>query len=156
MYCQKCGAKLPENAVFCPTCGTKVDIPVVEAEVVDPKPKQEFRSSKYSEEDIKKMKRELVEHERRQKNFTTAGTTLLMFGIVLLVVGVVVLASCLASFTGAYNEEAAITGIVLGSLGISFGIFMIIASIPLLVVASAVFGKKAENRRRAISEYEGE
>ena len=155
MYCQKCGAKLPENAVFCPTCGTKVDIPVVEAEVVDPKPKQEFRSSKYSEEDIKKMKRELVEHERRQKNFATAGTILLMVGIVLLIVGIVLLVSCSVSIERSYNDSS-VVGIVFGSLGISFGIFMIIASIPLLVVASAVFGKKAENRRRAISEYEGE
>lgn len=25
MYCKKCGKKLPDDAVFCPTCGTKVD-----------------------------------------------------------------------------------------------------------------------------------
>ena len=158
MFCQKCGAQLPENAEFFPYCGKKVEKPFqVKQEVVDKKPEpqkqEQQRKPRYTDEQIDKMRVELADHRRRQSNFSVAGGVLLGVGIALFVIGLIV---CISS-TIAVSKDGQGThaiGIVLGSLCYGFGIAMIIAGIPLLIVASAVFGKKADNRQRAIKEHE--
>ena len=96
MFCEKCGAQLPDGARFCHYCGAKVETPFpVKQEVVDPKPEQpkEQKKTRYTDEEIEKMKIELVDHRRRQSNFSIAGGVLLGVGIALFVIGLIVFIS---------------------------------------------------------------
>ena len=161
--CPKCGAEMPDNAKFCSACGASI-LPEPGVEVIPPadeqpkaEPKQEKNNSRWSEADIKKMKYEYEQHVRRKRNFSTAGGVLLGVGLVLFVLGFVFM--MLSIFSVADNPDptnsVGIAGMVLGYIGVIFGAIMFPVGIVLLVIANAVFGKKAENRERAIREYEG-
>lgn len=162
MFCQHCGAQLPEGAKFCQNCGTKVEVEQPQAEevkqeVVDARPKEEPKksSSKFTDEEIAKMREELANHARRKRNFVTAGSILLGVGIFLTVLGIVLLSVSIvetAYSTEYYGPE--IAGIVFGYIFTCFGPFMAIGGGALLAIGHAVFGKKADNRRRAIQEHE--
>lgn len=150
--CPECGNELPEGAKFCPRCGHKM-FEEVKQEVVDEAP---GANSRYTEAEIDQMRRELSAHRRRERSFKTAGGILLGLGIPLLILGIILLSTSIVGTVYDGGEHAGpIIGIVFGYLGVIFGALMIPASIPLLVVGSAVFGKKADNRERAIREYEG-
>ena len=158
MFCQKCGAQLPENAEFCPYCGQKVEKPFqVKQEVVDKKPEpqkqEQQRKPRYTDEQIEKMRVELADHRRRQSNFSVAGGVLLGVGIALFVIGLIVFISSTYAIARDGQGTHAI-GMVFGYLGLVFGALMFPVGIVLLVVSSAVFGKKADNRQRAIKEHE--
>lgn len=158
MFCERCGKELPEKAVFCPYCGAKIEVmPAPKQEVVDPKPveaKKEARKTRYTDEEIEKMREELVAHRRRQSNFSVAGGILLGIGIALTVLGIILFVTCTVNVAESGQANGNIVGIVFGYLGLVFGIVMTVGAIPLLVVSSAVFGKKADNRERAIKEHE--
>ena len=180
MFCSNCGAKLPDNSRFCPFCGSKVALPEVNPEVVQPAPqpqevrkenvveakveapKQPERKSKYTSAQIEQFKRELPQHRRRRRNFGTAGGILLGVGILLLVIGIIVCITATqnyaySDYSGdyyyseyyAYLRRMSFGGslIGLGSTGLTLGIIF-------LIIGPAVFGKKADNRERAIREYE--
>lgn len=150
--CPECGYELPENAKFCPRCGHKM-AEEVEQEVVDSKP---GANSRFTEAEINQMRKELVAHRRRERSFKIAGSVLLGVGAPLFVVGLIVMVLGIigTAYDGGY-DPLPVVGIVLGYLALFFGLFMSIGSIPLLVVASAIFGKKADNREEAIREFEG-
>ena len=161
--CPECGNELPENAKFCPKCGHKMfeepkEKPKeeVKQEVVDEMPGE---NSRYTGAEIDQMKRELVDHRRRQRNFKIAGGVLIGVGAPLFVLGIFLfifgVAGMVYSSAEGYADSLSVAGTVFGYLALFFGLFMTIGGIPLLVVASAVFGKKADNRERAIREYEG-
>ena len=150
--CPECGNELPEGAKFCPKCGHKM-FEEVKQEVVDEAP---GANSRYTEAEIRQMREELTHHRRRERNLKTAGGILLGVGVPLFIAGLVIM--ILGIIGTAYDggtEPLPIVGIVLGYLALIFGALMIPVGIILLVVASAVFGKKADNRERAIREYEG-
>ena len=153
MKCSKCGAELANGAKFCSACGASV-LPEPEVEVIPPADEPKVTKSKEDKE-IEKLKRELAEHRRREKNFRTAGLIVLFVGIFVTVFGIIglILLSLYQADTVDPNGGV-ITGIVFSALGVSFGSVAVIVSIPLLVVSVAVFGKKAENRERAIQEFE--
>lgn len=158
--CPECGTELPDSAKFCPKCGHKMfeepkEEPKeeVKQEVVDEAP---GANSRYTEAEIKQMREELVAHRSRQRRFKTAGGILLGVGLPLFVLGLVAFIIFTIDFAYSGGERyASLTLMILGYFGLIVGVFMALGSIPLLVVASAVFGKKADNRERAIREYEG-
>ena len=156
MFCEKCGAQLPDGARFCHYCGAKVETPFpVKQEVVDPKPEQpkEQKKTRYTDEEIEKMKVELANHRRRQSNFSVAGGLLLGLGIALFVVGLIIFIVSTVAITRDGQGTHAF-GIVFGYLGIIFGFLMIPLGIAFLIISSTLFGKKADNRERAIKEHE--
>lgn len=162
MKCSKCGAELPNGAKFCSACGASV-LPEPEVEVIPPadepkaeEPKKAKKASRYSEEEIKKMRYELKDHLRRKHNFCTAGGILLGVGLPILILGIIFLVASIVSiaeYPEPYNGEG-IYGMILSYLGIVFGGLMFPCGIILLVIGNAVFGKKADNRERAIQEFE--
>ena len=163
MFCQHCGAQLPEGAKFCQHCGAKVEVEQPQAEevkqeVVDARPQEEPKksSSRYTDEEIAKMREELANHARRKRNFVTAGSILLGIGIFLTVLGIVLLSVSIVETASTYDGyySPAVAGIVFGYLFVVFGPFMAIGGGALLAIGHAVFGKKADNRRRAIQEHE--
>lgn len=161
MFCQNCGAKLPENVKFCPYCGTKIEMPEpkveeVKQEVIDAKPEQEFKQSsqRYTDEEIRKMRVELEDHERRKRNFVTAGSILLGIGVFLFILGLVLLCVGVAEAVNTDGDPIAISGAVFGYIFVVLGPLMAVGGGALLAIGNAVFGKKADNRRRAIKEHE--
>ena len=160
--CPKCGAEMPDDAKFCSACGASI-LPEPEVEVIPPtgsepksESKQEKSGSRWRAAQNKQKKYEYNEHVRRKRNFITAGTILLIAGSILTVLSIVFFVVDVINL--ASNNEPSVgdtLGVVFFSMGMSIGIILLLASIPLIVVANAVFGKKAENRERAIREYEG-
>ena len=158
MFCEKCGKQIPEGAAFCPYCGAKVEVPFApKQEVVDPKPhpeaKKEEKKTRYTDEEIQKMKYELADHRRRQSNFAVAGGVLLGVGLALFVVGLIIFISSTVAIARD-GEAAHSVGIVFGYLGLIFGSVMWPIGVVLLIIGNAVFGSKANNRERAIKEHE--
>ena len=162
MKCSKCGAELANGAKFCSACGASV-LPEPEVEVIPPsdepkaeEPRKTKKVSRYSEEEIKKMRYELKDHLRRKHNFCIAGGVLLGVGLVILTLGIVFLVTSTISIAE-YPEPdngLGIAGMILSYLGVVLGALMFPCGIILLVIGNAVFGSKANNRERAIQEFE--
>ena len=109
--CPECGTELPDSAKFCPKCGHKM-FEEVKQDVVDEAP---GANSRYTEAEIKQMREELVAHRSRQRRFKTAGGILLGVGLPLFVLGLVAFIIFTIDFAYSGGERyASLTLMIIG------------------------------------------
>lgn len=150
--CPKCKKDVPAESAFCPYCGADLAASKVEPEpeevaqeVVDNDGYKKERV--YTEEQLNAYRRQLENYKRKRANFSLAGGLLLGIGIIGLILGLILV------IVNALIDSPASTGLIIFGaflLGLSF--FAINGGIPLIVVASALFSKRIENRERILKE----
>ena len=138
--CPSCGKEVDSDATFCPHCGFNL---------------RDVKSSKHTNDEIEKNKRELKNLKERKKTLKIAGALTLVTGIVLLAAAIALLIIFIVKLTQAQPDQVAlpIVMIVLSGISIPFDIVAIVYGIIMLVVQVAVFSKKIENRENAIAEF---
>lgn len=133
--CLKCGKEVPEDADFCPFCAANLK-PQKEA------PKKE---SKLTEEQIKKYEVQLQRMRASKTRFSVAGAICLSFSIFAIILGIVLIV---------VNVPKEVVGaIVFGSVVLALGAILLPLGIIFLVLASALYSRRINNRERLLKSY---
>ena len=138
--CQKCHKKFDDSLAFCPYCGEKLE-EEIKQDVVD--------NNGYTEEQLKRYREQLNSFRRSRTNFTIAGAILLGLSIFGIILGAILIATNASSI----EYAGSIAAVVLGSISLAFGFIFLPFGIAFLVVASAVFSRRIENRERILKDY---
>ncbi len=142
--CPKCHKEVAKDEQFCPFCGEKLnEAEEVKQEVVDKK------GRKYTDEQLKRYRSQIDSFKSSRLHFHIGGGLCLGFGLLGIVIGIIIVCSVF------YRNDPLSYGLItLGTTLYSLAIVLATVGICFLVVGSAVFSKRIENRERILKEYD--